>query len=69
MMIPVEGHSNLFRDERTGAIVNNDDISYNQYIDSLENRKSQRKDIENMKSDILEIKNLLKELINGTEKN
>jgi hypothetical protein len=68
-MIPVEGHSNLFRDEHTGAIINMDDTAYNQYIDSLENRKSQRRDIENMKNDILEIKTLLRELINGTERN
>lgn len=69
MMIPVEGHSNLFRDENTGAIINMDSSAYDQYVNSLENRRSQRKDIENMKNDILEIKTLLRELINGTEKN
>jgi hypothetical protein len=68
-MIPVEGHRNLFRDEHTGAIINMDNAAYNQYINSLENRKSQRQDIENMKNDILEIKTLLRELINGTERN
>jgi hypothetical protein len=68
-MIPVEGHSNLFRDENTGAIINMDSSAYDQYVNSLENRRSQRKDIENMKNDILEIKTLLRELINGTEKN
>ena len=28
-MIPVEGHKNLFRDPRTGAIINNNMNSYN----------------------------------------
>lgn len=31
-MIRVEGHKNLYRDERTGAIVNCDDIAYDNYI-------------------------------------
>ena len=31
-MIPVEGHKNLFRDEKTNAIVNTDNIAYENYI-------------------------------------
>ena len=31
-MIKVEGHSNLFRDSKTGAIINTDDTGYNQYL-------------------------------------
>ena len=27
-MIKVEGHKNLYRDERSGAIVNCDDVAY-----------------------------------------
>ena len=30
-MIPVEGHKNLFRDEKTGAINNTDDRGYSNY--------------------------------------
>ena len=37
-MIPVEGHKNLFRDENTGAILNCDSNSYNNYIfDKMKN--------------------------------
>ena len=32
-MIPVEGYKNLFRDEKTGAIVNLDNNAYEDYID------------------------------------
>ena len=32
-MIPVEGHSDLFRDEITGAIVNTDISQYNNYVE------------------------------------
>ena len=31
-MIPVEGHKNLFRDEKTGAIVNMDKTGYSNYM-------------------------------------
>jgi hypothetical protein len=66
-MIPVEGHPNLYRDEQTGAIINCDNQSYNQYMNSLNNRKLQKIEIENIKKDIDEIKSLLKELLNGSK--
>lgn len=69
MMIPVKGHPNLYRDEESGAIVNCDNISYNQYINSLNNRKTQRRELDEMKKDIEEIKFLLKEIINGSKWN
>ena len=31
-MIPVEGHKNLFRDQDSGAIINHDNNSYNNYL-------------------------------------
>ena len=31
-MIPVEGYKNLFRDEKTGAIVNMDTSGYSNYM-------------------------------------
>lgn len=67
MMIPVKGHPNLYRDEHTGAIINCDNQSYNQYMNSLNNRKLQKMEIENIKKDIDEIKSLLKELLNGSK--
>lgn len=69
MMIPVKGHPNLYRDEESGAIVNCDNISYNQYVNSLNNRKSQRRELDEMKKDIEEIKSLLKEIVNGPKWN
>jgi hypothetical protein len=66
-MIPVEGHSNLFRDENSGAIINVDIVGYTQYSNSLINRKSQKEEIKKMKEEISEIKDLLKELINGSK--
>jgi hypothetical protein len=66
-MIPVKGHPNLYRDEESGAIVNCDNNSYTQYINSLNNRKSQKRELDEMKNDIEEIKSLLREIINGSK--
>lgn len=62
-MIRVEGHPNLYRDERSGAIINCDSVAYNQYVNSLNARDSQKREIDNIKSDISEIKCLLKQLL------
>lgn len=63
-MIKVEGHTNLYRDEETGAIINTDSTGYDDYIKSIERRNSEKKEIEKIKSDIDEIKSLLKDLLN-----
>ena len=68
----VKGHTDLIRDNSTGAILNNDSSQYNQYltlrakrqqgtnrIDNMEN------DLKSLKDDINEIKNLLRALSNG----
>jgi hypothetical protein len=62
-MIPVQGHPNLYRDENSGAIVNCDNLSYNQYVNSLQNRQNQRKEIDQLKDEMSEIKKLLKQLL------
>jgi hypothetical protein len=62
-MIRVEGHPNLYRDERSGAIINCDSVAYNQYVNSLNARDSQKREIDNIKGDISEIKCLLKQLL------
>ena len=67
-MIKVKGHAHLYRDPQTGAIINNDDQGYDQYVKSLEVRKKQKNEIENMKKDIDEIKSLLKILVDGNNK-
>ncbi len=69
MMIPVKGHPNLYRDEKSGAIINCDDKSYNQYMITSNNRKQQQNEIEKIKKDIDEIKSLLKEFINESREN
>ena len=59
-MIRVEGHKNLYRDENSGAIINTDSHGYSQYKKSKNIRLTQKEEIDDMKKDIEEIKNLLR---------
>ena len=63
-MLKVEGHSNLYRDENTGAILNCDENGYLNYVRSRERRNAQNEEIDKIKSDIEEIKSMLKQIIN-----
>lgn len=65
-LIPVEGYNNLFRDKKTGAILNKDKSAYNNYIRMKEQKQKEKTEIDNIKKDIEEIKSLLKEIINGS---
>ena len=51
-MIKVEGHSHLYRDPQSGAIINCDDHGYRQYVKSLESRNKQKRELDDMKKDI-----------------
>jgi hypothetical protein len=64
--IPVEGHSNLFRDKETGAIVNTDTSGYAQYQKMKQKRLNERRELDIIKSDIEEIKSLLRQIANGS---
>jgi hypothetical protein len=64
-MIPIEGHKNLYRDEKSGAIVNSNTFEYNQYIRMRSERQKQKDEIAELKNDVQQIKNLLMELINN----
>jgi hypothetical protein len=66
-MIKVEGYQNLYRDEFSGAIINCDSIAYDQYVNSVAQRDVQKKEINQMKKDISEIKELLREFLNGSK--
>lgn len=62
-MIKVEGHPNLYRDEISGAIINYDSTSYNQYVNSLKKKELKKNELDNIKKDIAEIKSILKKFL------
>jgi len=61
-MIPVEGHKDLFRDEKTGAILDTNTNSYSSYISRKNKKLDEKAELDNMKKDIQEIKELLKQI-------
>jgi hypothetical protein len=63
-MIPVEGHKGLYRDQKTNAIVNNNDNEYSDYIKLKNSKLKERSEIDEIKNEISEIKSLLFELLN-----
>ena len=69
----LDGHKDLARDPSTNAVINVNSLEYQQYLSRLEvktkkNDKIQNieDDFANMKSELNEIKSLLKELIHGS---
>lgn len=70
MKIKVENHSNLFRDSETNAIVSTNMTEYKNYVNSIKHKnrelsrmKKIEDDVELVKNDLQEIKDLLKCLI------
>ena len=63
-MIPVEGHDGLFRDESSGAIINDNKFEYNRYIQMTAKEQFDKEELDKIKLDIEEIKSLLKNLVN-----
>ena len=66
--LKVEGHTNLVRDVDSNAIVNTNQSEYQLYIQRVKQRESQGdklrnvvKDINNLKSELREIKDLIRE--------
>ena len=71
-LIPVEGNTDLVRDPNTDQIINTNSSAYQQYINRRQKRKREKEkslnveeDLANLKSEMSEIKSLLKELVNG----
>ena len=62
-MIPVEGHKNLFRDEKTGAIVNMDTQGYSDYISNKRRNSDKEAELNEMKKEIETLKSALSELV------
>ena len=58
-MIRVEGYTNLYRDEKTGAIINDDSSGYSAYMKAREKRSTQKEELDTMKKEISEIKEML----------
>nr|BAR30828.1 hypothetical protein [uncultured Mediterranean phage uvMED]BAR31145.1 hypothetical protein [uncultured Mediterranean phage uvMED] len=63
--IKVEGHSNLYRDPDSGAVINSSRADYERYMKAKANREGMVSEINTLKQELDEIKQLLKKLTNG----
>ena len=61
-MIPVEGHKNLFRDEKTNAIINTDSVGYENYMSIRKKNNDKQAELNDMKKEIETLKFMLNEL-------
>ena len=66
----VKGHADLLRDPNTNSIINNNDTDYRKYMarrnakrDQSQQTENIEQDLANLKSEMNEIKSLLKELV------
>ena len=67
-LIPVEGHSSLGRDAESNAILNTDNSAYEAYKKAREEAKKKDRTLEDLKSEVDELKNLIKDLIKKEDK-
>ena len=66
----VKGHADLLRDPHTNSIVNSNNTDYDKYVarrkaklEELQKTENIEEDLANLKSEMNEIKSLLKELV------
>jgi len=62
-LIRVDGESNLYRDANSTAIVNTDRDAYQNYLDTRNRKLQERNEIETLKSDVAELKDLMMQLL------
>ena len=62
-MIRVEGHKHLYRDEKTGAIINTETTGYMRYKKMKNKKLKEKSEIDSLKSEIDTLKGLLNDLI------
>ena len=59
-MIPVKDHHALYRDEQSSAIVSTDMSEYDSYMKARKKKELDRAELDSLKDELREIKELLK---------
>jgi len=67
-MIKVKGYSHLYRDEKTGAIINKDTSSYRSRLNTITSLDKEKSELNKMREEIDELKGLLKDLVESKYK-
>lgn len=62
-MIPVEGYSNLYRDEKSNAIINCNDYEYQQYLKIKNSTINEKNELNQLRQEVEDLKELIKKHI------
>lgn len=63
--LKVEGHSHLYRDINSGAVINSNREEYEKYMKAKNSRQNMSNEINILRQELDEIKQLLKKITNG----
>jgi len=58
----VDGHPDLYRDLKSGAIINNNPSDYESYLKSYQARKSEKERVANIETNLNELKDEINEI-------
>ena len=64
-MIPVKDNHALYRDPGSNAIVSTDLSEHQKYVDARKRKKSERAELDELKGELKEIKEMLRSIVNG----
>ena len=66
--VKVKDSGSLYRDEESGAILNCNDAAYNNYLKMKENKMKEVSEMDKLKDDVDELKDMMKLILNKLDK-
>ena len=66
--IKVKDSNSLYRDEESGAILNCNDTAYNNYLKMKENKMREVSEMDKLKDDVDELKDMMKLILSKLDK-
>ena len=66
--VKVKDSNSLYRDEGSGAILNCNDAAYNNYLKMKENKMKEVSEMDKLKDDVDELKDMMKLILSKLDK-
>jgi hypothetical protein len=66
--VKVKDSNSLYRDEESGAILNCNDAAYNNYLKMKENKMKEVNEMDKLKDDVDELKDMMKLILSKLDK-
>ena len=66
--VKVKDSNSLYRDEESGAILNCNDTAYNNYLKMKENKMKEVSEMDKLKDDVDELKDMMKLILSKVDK-